>query len=117
MVLLSRSTVEVAGSLGIMAVAAVITFVSGLMIFVMIGGVLFVGAMALDGPRSVSQLGNGDPFYGWLLAAWSVAALLVAIHNAVSGLETMDDPTWDRLAKLIAFSALILATFPPVWFP
>ena len=99
-------------SVGLIGVAALMVLVSGFAILALIPGTVAAIVLALDGGGFMRE---DDSLLFWTLFLWLPIALCVAIHNAVEGLEAMNDPNIGALGKLIGLSILILLTFPPLW--
>jgi hypothetical protein len=98
-----RSTAEASVSLGLIAMAAVLTLVGRLLSLILIPLTLIAviaGVPALD--LSAEGLMTGVALLSF------PAALTMSLYLAVSGLEVMNDPTWGGIGKLALLAAGVL---------
>ena len=110
----ARDAAALAGSLLIMAFAALICAVSAGAIILLVPANLLAIAM-LFGSSGFPTPSGMSPLIDWLVLLWLPAALLVAVRNAVDAMALFTTPDLGGAARLAAWSLAILLSFPLLW--
>lgn len=108
--IISKTSMEAGFHLGLIALAGLLTLFASIAILVLLPLTLLtlVGGFSIPG----HQL---SPAVESLAILWFPVALVVAFHNAVIGLEVMNQPSWQGVAKLSFLMMAVILTNPTWW--
>jgi len=107
----SRGWAGTLGAMVLIALAALIALLAGLAILFLLPATMVIVGF------NFAELWSGSGVARWIALLWFPAAFLAALYVVVSGLETMDEPSVGRLARLLLVAIVTFFAFPPFWLP